>query len=873
MIFDDRTLPTPLALCLRRLAVADPESAEYFLAASYVAEALTKCVGAALHGALSTKAPEQAYRMAYTLVRSDGLGEWDQWIRACSTQPIAGFIPPTVNELQTWLSAARTPPAPEGLHDAVAHLRQIFELLAVSDTIPDRKPTVRDVLGALVQIRNKTKAHGAVGPNFFAAANRHYWSSIEFLLKTCPLFSWRWIHVSIRENGKIRGIHLQGHSPSHLREAELSGLDGLKAGTYFWPPAASLPLPCSTLLRTDRECTVFFIANGRASQDTAEYLDYGTGRISREDISALGRPPAELPPSETHGLPAIDVQANVFGNLPELSSTYVRRPTLEAELERRLRDRNHPIITLHGRGGIGKTSLALRAAHSLAREKSPPFDCIVWFSARDIDLRASGPKDVKPAVIDLEAMSRQFGALFDREGTVESFARALQSPQGLAQTGILFVCDNFETLEGTTQLHEFLDTHTHLPNKVLITSRERAFKADFPIEVVGMSRDEAVALMRATAASLEIEPMVTPEVEGRIYEYSEGHPYVIRVVLGEMAKEGRYVAPTTLLPRRLDIVDSVFERSFNRLTEAGRRVFLTVAAWKSAVSELALLVVLGERRIDVEAGIEECIRLSLLERREFQDSQPAYVAPQLARLFGQKKLQGDADRLVIQEDLQLLQRFGVVPVGQPITIPQDAAVERFLAWALQSSQEGTAPDAGRLDRIVEALAELWPAGWLSLARSRVGRASPEAVAYAFRRAVEEMPSSREAHLERAAFARTQGDEATFIASRLRAVELSPSDMYLLRDVAFDVVKYVTEHASEIPPQRRSVYVANLRDMLREHVDRLDATGLSRLAWLYFLEGSKREAWDFASAGLKKEPDNKHCFNIIKRLRQDGFESD
>jgi hypothetical protein len=51
----------------------------------------------------------------------------------------------------------------------------------------------------------------------------------------------------------------------------------------------------------------------------------------------------------------------------------------------------------------------------------------------------------------------------------------------------------------------------------------------------------------------------------------------MRVVLGEMAKEGRYTPPKQLIPRRMDIVDAVFERSFNKLSDAGRSVFLTVA--------------------------------------------------------------------------------------------------------------------------------------------------------------------------------------------------------------------------------------------------------------------------------------------------------
>lgn len=692
---------------------AGPESADYFLATSYLAEALTKCIGIALQSLLAQKAPEQSYRMAYALVRANGLGEWEAWIRTCSTQPIAGFLPPTVNDLTIWLTSQKPPAVPTGLQDALANIRTSFSALDIEDSLPARRPSVRGVFSALVEIRNKTKAHGAVGANFFATANAAYASVISFLLRTCPLCAWRWLYLSRRENGTTRGILLRGGNPSHLRDSEVADLTVNRAGLFFFPTHSQSIVAASTLIRTDRECSSFLVANGRSNESSAEFLDYAFGKAAQLEISEFLRVPAALPPSETSGLPAFDVQANVFGNLPALPANYVARPELEHELERRLRDRNHPTITLHGRGGIGKTSVALKVAHALTRDVDPLFTCVIWFSARDIDLRPTGPKDVRPEIVDLEAMSRQFGQLFDAEGSVESFARALQSPDPYSGKGLLIICDNFETLEGTIQLHEFLDTHTHLPNKILITSRERAFKADFPIEVVGMSRDEAFELMLTVGGSLAIGAILSNDVRASIYEYSEGHPYVIRVILGEIAKEGRYVPPKTPMPRRLDIVESVFERSFNRLSDAGRRVFVTVAAWRSAVSELALLVVLGQRSIDAEEGINECVRLSLLERRAFLDDQPAYVAPQLARLFGKKKLEGDADRLVILEDLQVIQRFGVLPIGEKISVPQDAVVEQFVAWA--GAEWPRSDEAGRtkLAGTLEALAEIWPKAWLA----------------------------------------------------------------------------------------------------------------------------------------------------------------
>ena len=109
------------------------------------------------------------------------------------------------------------------------------------------------------------------------------------------------------------------------------------------------------LYKQNRECTSFIIPNGSFSEnEEAEFIDYGTGKISRESISSYLSKPIPKPPSETEGLDLLDVQSNVFGNLPEMPSGYIQRKTLESELMDRLLDRNHAIITLHGGGGMGE---------------------------------------------------------------------------------------------------------------------------------------------------------------------------------------------------------------------------------------------------------------------------------------------------------------------------------------------------------------------------------------------------------------------------------------------------------------------------------------------------------------------------------------
>ncbi|MGH7989254.1 MAG: NB-ARC domain-containing protein, partial [Limisphaerales bacterium] len=633
-------LPTHMAQVGRRLNIVSPDDvAATFLEASYLAEVAIKTITLVFLSGVRDRIPDHAYRFSHGLVRADGLGTWEATIRELVSHPLAGFLPPEFQQMLAWAIKRRTKPEDAWFQDARTATANVLRELGSDAEETARGLTVKELITAFVQIRNKTKAHGAVGADFYSAANVHYIAAVRALITNCPAFQWQWMHLMIRDNASIRGVLLQGDNARHMTAAELAAFTPPFPGVYFVPerPTQTVHVPrivgCFELLKTTRECTSFLLPNGGfTSNGEAEFIDYATGKTSKENVSVFLSPPVPLPASETEGAPTLDVQSNAFGNLPILPNGYVERKLLQDELTRRLLDKNHPTITLHGMGGVGKTSLALFTAHHLASAATPHFDFIVWFSARDVDLRPSGPSSVRPSVVDVNAVSKAFGSLFGVDPTIESFAKVLQSPKQHTDKGILFIFDNFETMADVTGIHKFLDEHTHLPNKVLITSRERAFVADFPIEVRSMEYDEASQMLYAVARELSIESLVTEEVVRGIYQHTGGHAYVMRVVLGEMAKEGRYTPPKQLIPRRMDIVDAVFERSFNKLSDPGRNVFLTVANWKSEVAELALIVVLGQRGLDVEAGIDECKRLSLILPHEMVDQQPCYSAPQLARV-------------------------------------------------------------------------------------------------------------------------------------------------------------------------------------------------------------------------------------------------
>jgi hypothetical protein len=475
---------------------------------------------------------------------------------------------------------------------------------------------------------------------------------------------------------------------------------------------------------------------------------------------------------------------------------------------------------------------------------------------------------VRTALSDLRAISRAFGALFDTGKTEEDLAKSLSAPLPGLPRGVLFVFDNFETVDSARHVHEFLDTHTHLPNKVLITSRERAFKGDYPIEVRAMEDSEAARLIHLTAQRLGADALITDDRIASIIEHSDGHAYVMKLIVGEMVKEGRFVPPKNLLPQRSDIVGAVFDRSFNKLSENGRRVFLACCKWKSGVSELSLLVVLGEAGLDAETGVEECVRMSLLDSDELADGHRYFVAPELARIYGQKKFESDPDRLLIQQDVGELQTFGLLSHRGDRKTSQAHIVSKFTERMLHVDGTIDTTEVERRDRILTRLAELWPPAWWQVVDFRKKWApDAERAAGALRRLVEEFPSDPVAWMTRAQFAEAVGDKQGMVASLVSAADASPKDVTILREVAFKLCQFMTENTADIPVARRGIYLAGVRSYMEAVHEHLDATGLSRLAWLFLLEKNATSALKYAEEGLRRDPDNVHCKKLVERTQR------
>jgi hypothetical protein len=478
------------------------------------------------------------------------------------------------------------------------------------------------------------------------------------LIDNNPIFTRPWAYLHRNLSGKYNVVDIGGDQSAFAALKSTAAIDGENYADGVYMSAGRLRR--IELIHSDLDASDYFLPNGAFNGKTYELHSLITDSRLSGDASPYLAVAGDRPASETEGKGAFDIVGNVFTNLPAVPGGYVQRPNLEAEVRDILTNDRHPVVTLVGRGGIGKTSLALAVLHEIASGNR--YAAIVWFSARDIDLTMAGPKVVQPKVLAERDIAAEYWSLISSpstEPTKSATALATMtehmrcSPLGPT----LFVFDNFETVRSPVDLFQWIDTNIRLPNKAVITSRFREFKADFPIAVPGMEHQEADNLITQVASVLGIQSLMGFRQREQIIEESDGHPYVIKIILGEVANTGTFGKPSNMIVRKDDILDALFDRTYASLSPMAARVFLTLSGLQSLVPQVAVEAVLlrhGSVGGDPERAIDELVRMSLIERMRAQDGNDFVGVPLTAALFGRKKLEVNPHRELIESDIRFL---------------------------------------------------------------------------------------------------------------------------------------------------------------------------------------------------------------------------
>lgn len=818
----------------------------------------------------------ERYRWEYALFRTSSIGGWVSGVQGLAGGAFYSALSNQVDSLGYTAAieqlTARSKEK-EWQHRAAGAISNALDAaVGTARTDRPRRASLLTGLQNFVQLRNKLDAHGA--PRAFQKAEVASWlehaydliiENLEIL--RIPMFFGR----RPLAGGDSTIVPIAGD----ISEVDQAVIAAAHAARRF--PAGAFvvletDLRATPLVEVDAGLTDYFYANGdaRVASSDAEMLSYISGRRIRKSIVDWTNPPDRVVRSETAGLRALVPRGEAFTNAPMKSVRYIERSGLQGQLFEALSDPRRFIITMQGRGGVGKTSLALRAIEEAT--SSGWFDIVLWFSARDLDLGETGPAFVDPDVLTLDDLARQAQELLtDLGGGVAGSISASDWMARVLSTedsgSILWVLDNYETLRDPVEVFAHFDKYIQPPHKVLITTRHREFVGDFPIEVGGMTRPEFDALVNLESVRLSLK-LTSKQVE-ELYAESRGHPYVVKILMGEMRMYAQS-APKRLLERREDVLDALFERTFGRLSRGARHVFLLLSTWRSLVPAMAIDIVVNSRLhagdsvepIDTESAIDELQALSLVQVGVVEDELWLDV-PLPAWLFARRKLTTDHERIAIEGESELLQLFGPTTsadLRHGLTRP----ARRFWDSAKSRLSESDWLDsyAPWIERIARRVPEMW--SWVADDLEDLGRHS-DAESY-LRRSVEIDPSDPNLWLRLARHYETRDmDREALQAWVARA---------LVNDATFDDVAFAANKVNgwlkrervELNADHRRALVRPLIEVFERRSDEADGQSFSKLAWLYAHIGERRLGIAAAERGLEIDPGQKDCRRFLQRMQ-------
>jgi len=294
-----------------------------------------------------------------------------------------------------------------------------------------------------------------------------------------------------------------------------------------------------------------------ASSGQWESVDETIRRLEKEPSYVLGltvnlRSDPDTAPQ--HNLPVPDFdETGFFGRREEL-----RR------IKKALKGA-YPVVSVLGDGGIGKTSIALKAAYELLDDDTAPFEAFVWVTAKATILTTNEIQRINGAI---ESSLGLFAQAANELGAGNSTNPIDEVLAYLENFKILLILDNLETVLDD-RLRQFL-LDLPLGSKVLVTSRV-GLGIENPVKLEPLTQDESARLIWALARVRNVQQLksLSDVAIRNLAVKMDGHPAYIKWFVAGVQSGRR---PEELIGDNALLLDYCMSNVYEYLEEPARAV-------------------------------------------------------------------------------------------------------------------------------------------------------------------------------------------------------------------------------------------------------------------------------------------------------------
>jgi len=276
-------------------------------------------------------------------------------------------------------------------------------------------------------------------------------------------------------------------------------------------------------------------------------------------------------------------RTSIPNNLPRLAHFFGREKELATIADALTPQRRTWGALIDGPGGMGKTSLAIRAAELVPFGQ---FQRIFFLSAKEREMTADGEKKLTGFIVPgylemLNEIARQLK--LERFAEKPETERARLLLEKLTDEHALLILDNLESL--TPEHRDLLFTFLgNLPQgcKAIVTSRRRT---DVDARIIRLEKLDAQAALDYLAELSEGRPHLQKATEAerrQLYEETGGNPLIMRWLVGQLGK-GRCKTVAKALeflrsaPKDNDPLEFIFGDLLDTFSDSEEKVLAALA--------------------------------------------------------------------------------------------------------------------------------------------------------------------------------------------------------------------------------------------------------------------------------------------------------
>lgn len=276
---------------------------------------------------------------------------------------------------------------------------------------------------------------------------------------------------------------------------------------------------------------------GECTGNLIEGFAHELFRQITERLGKIFSSDSTVAPASTHPSSGIRPSTPIPHYLPRLDHFHGREKEL-AQIRDSLRPEKRTWGALiAGAGGMGKTSLAVRAASEYTREQ---FNPVIFVSIKDRALEDEGPRAVSVRFVShylgiLDEIARALGRDDIPRSTPEDRPRLILD--ALTGTRALLILDNLESLtpDDRERIVEFV---SDLPGvcKAILTARRRIGKGINLIELDKLDEAAALATLADIAQHNKLLARASEDDRRTLWKVTGGIPLLLRWTAGQLGR-------------------------------------------------------------------------------------------------------------------------------------------------------------------------------------------------------------------------------------------------------------------------------------------------------------------------------------------------